>query len=359
MIYWNIFLSALVVILKIVYCVDSQSLDVSLSLEHYYYPTNFELAHNKNLIFDINYNSNYSECKPCSYIVRNKSPNSTPRDVIVGCAIGKAVSLIIFVKSLRTTGSKAQCVFLLDNDAYHGVSNMTKKILESCGGTLINCGSVPYNKKFDKNAYCFLYALEFLRANRGKFDRVIKCDLFDTVFQGDPFTPQFSMTKFNIVDEGAKLSHPLTGKTNVNWIKKHNITKPIDMNFKYFCSGYLGANQDMMIKILTLLMEEINFGHEQNDQGGLNYLEVSGTFAENGIYAVGDRKSEEVRHLALIQLKNNSLGYATCINNLSSYATVVHHYYNSRAFKQTVIKACPKEYPELEDYINNKHAFWS
>jgi hypothetical protein len=60
--------------------------------------------------------------------------------------------------------------------------------LSGCGVTVINIGTLFSNQRnylfMLRNSACY----DFLRIREGLFDRVILFDLFDTVFQGDPFT---------------------------------------------------------------------------------------------------------------------------------------------------------------------------
>jgi hypothetical protein len=100
------------------------------TMDSYSFPTNIELHQNKDLI--LNKNISVSNCKLCDYPVRNSKPNSSKRDVVIASSIGKVVNIILFVKTLRTTGSKANCVFLLDDVSYNSLSNKTRDIVVRC-----------------------------------------------------------------------------------------------------------------------------------------------------------------------------------------------------------------------------------
>lgn len=332
--------------------------NVNINFEHYSFPTNIKLLHGNTLIFNNNSTHSLSSCKLCSFVVRQNKPNSTPRDVIIAASVGKAVNIVVFLKSLRTTGSKAQCVFLVDSVAFRNISSLTKKIVEQCGGRIIDCGDVPYNKPFDGHNYCYILALSFLTVNRNTFDRVIICDMFDTVFQGDPFTQQFSSDKLNIIDEGARFNNEFTGPTNREWLKPFNIIIRNNSQVKYLCTGYMGASTEIMIKTLKLFAMQHKFGEGRHDQAAFNYLYLSRTLIKNGIYTVGRRENEEVRHLAIVRTINKTLGYIKSINSDKVYATVIHHYYTDNLFRKSILEFCPKEYPELENYICEKKSFF-
>ena len=325
---------------------------ITTGFETYYFPTNIELHQNTRLVFNINEKQDTSSCKLCTFVSRTNRSNSTPRDVVIAVSIGKATNMIIFVKSLRTTGSKAQCVFLVDDVASNKISRLTRDIIKKCGGRIINCGNVPYKKYLDGHNYCYFFALSFLEANIDTFDRAIISDMYDTVFQGDPFTEQFSSEKFNIVDEGVTYDTFPTGPANREWLKPWNIYGPSKL--KYYCTGYMGASTKILIHALRLFAMQHRFGEGRHDQAAFNYLYLSGILDKNGIGTVKERKNEEIRHLAMIPPPNKTLGYITSINSDKTYATAIHHYYAVNTTRNSIINFCPKEDPGLEDYLNRK-----
>ena len=320
------------------------------NFEHYFFPSNLELLENKNLVLKkMNVTKN---CTFCNYTVHNTKPNSTPRDVIICNAIGVAKNVILFVRTLRTTGSKANCVFLLDTKAFNGVSDKTKAIVHACGGQIIDCGMVPFKKKFDGHNYCYVFASYFIELNRDKIDRVIICDMYDTVFQGDPFNEQLAGNKLNIVDEGSNFT-TVPGTKNQEWLLAFNFTVPKERYSElYLCSGYIGGKTDVVLKTLKLYLQQHNFGEKRHDQAAFNFLYFSGRLKKNGIDIVDQRQNELIRHISYVEMgEHSSIGDARTIRNVSAFASVIHHYYLNEQLQFSLLKYCPRQDPKLERYL--------
>ena len=323
-------------------------------IAHFRFPTNMEMHIKTNFLVKHKNRTNLKGCMPCNFKVRNDKPNSTPRDVVIGCGISRAMNMIVFLKTLRTTGCKADCVFLLDSVAYRSVKRETMKIIHNCGGIIINCGDVPYTNRFDGHNYCYVFALEFITINRASYDRIIICDLFDTAFQGDPFNEKFSRNKLNIVNEGATFDKR-TGEKNRQWLEAFNYYLPSSQeNIKYLCSGFIGASTNVMIKSLLLYLMQHKFGLGRHDQAAFNYLYLSGEFHRNGIEVVGERENEPIRHTAFKPIKNKEIGFVETINNETAYASVIHHYYSCPEFINSLVLACPRE-TLIHDYTWVSH----
>ena len=319
-------------------------------LQTYFFSSNLELLENPNLTLRII--NNTSKCKLCTYTVRNTQPNSTPRDVIICNAIGTAKNEILFVKTLRTTGSKASCVFLVDSHAYGIISQETKQIVESCGGQIINCGPVPYHKKLDGHNYCYVFSAYFIENNIKNIDRIIICDMYDTVFQGDPFNMQLENDKLNIIDEGATFS-TRPGENNREWLLAFNYTLPKEKYQDYYlCSGFIGGKAEIVLKTLKLYLKQHTFGQKKHDQAAFNYLYFSGILAAHNISINKMRNNELVRHISYIPLGNHtSIGDIRGIRNDTIYATVIHHYYLDSEFVMSLLKYCPRESKTLKYYL--------
>jgi hypothetical protein len=162
------------------------------------------------------------------------------------------------------------------------------------------------------------------------------------------------MKKLNIVNEGTYYGN--MNSVNVKWVQQIGPIEKINLDLKYLCTGYMGGSPRILQKTLQVFLQQHIFGIGRHDQGAFNYLNLTGAFAENGIYTVDERPNEEVRHVPFVRINRKEVGYITCINNESAYATVIHHYYMSASLKASVTNHCPKEYPDLEDYVYDK---WS
>ena len=56
----------------------------------------------------------WESCNLCNFTVRNTFNNSQRNDVIIANAIDTTQNVVVFIRTLRTTGSQAHCVFMMD-----------------------------------------------------------------------------------------------------------------------------------------------------------------------------------------------------------------------------------------------------
>jgi hypothetical protein len=129
-------------------------------------------------------------CEPCKFVSRSRTPDSTQNDVVIASMLGMTYNIVPFVRSLRTTGSLCRIVFLVDDTARTKVGANLSVFLKNCGCTLIPIGmlNMELNDLYllrNRLLYSFLDARPFL------FDRIVVADLYDSIFQGDPFYNAF------------------------------------------------------------------------------------------------------------------------------------------------------------------------
>jgi hypothetical protein len=84
-----------------------------------------------------------------------------------------------------------------------------RDFLKNCGVTLVDIGIVNLTEKNDLLLFRNRFLLSFFKPRTPLFDRVIVTDLFDTVFQGDPFTHNFDRTRlgFSVESRLCDLRH--------------------------------------------------------------------------------------------------------------------------------------------------------
>ena len=305
--------------------------------------------------FKLKYYAKSPNCSLCNFSVRNSDlSNSSPKDVSIIPGVGLTQNIEVFVRTLRTTGSMSSCVILLDNITYNELSKETYKELIQCGAQIINCGPVNIVEYIDAYNYCYAYTFFFIEANRHLIDRVIRFDMFDTVFQGDPFNTQID-DQLNIIDEGTTMhTSPYFFDINAVWISHFdpNIKK---YNGKiYKCAGYIGGSIDTMYKAFGVFIEYMRLGTINNDQGAVNYFYFNNIYKKAGIKVVGNRKFELVRHCAFIPLEeHDSLGDVRTIRDKNLFASVVHHYYMNPSLQFSILKSCPRNHKTMNFYISH------
>ena len=296
----------------------------------------------------------WENCKLCNFTVRNTNEDSTTEDVIIGCAINSTENIILFMRTLRTTGCKAKCVLLMDQNAVLSLSRSTMKCVHDCGGQIINCGVLPVTDLRDCQNYVYLLCYEFLYFNRPFINRVIIVDLFDTVFQGDPFNFQVGGYYLNIINEGSDFTSS-NGEVNEKWMNMYDFDLPDELTEeKYLCTGYIGGDFDVVYNFLHVFLQYMSLGKEKTDQGEVNFLYFSGILEKYGIHVVPERVNELVRHTAHVRLTNyERIGEVRTMHNKKMYAGVIHHYYCNPYFIYDLYSACPRGNYDKNYYISH------
>jgi hypothetical protein len=163
------------------------------------------------------------------------------------------------------------------------------EILNDCGVQVIDLGDCPYRDLTNDFLRQIVY-FEFLVANRFMINRVISSDLFDTVFQKDPFTDKFATDRVYYSSEAIGFSNNVHNLRWVNqFIAKSSIIFP-GLKFTkeqtaaiekrvIVCCGLVAGGLEPMIRHCRLMLRMgdlerlISFGA---DQGFLNFVLAAG-----------------------------------------------------------------------------------
>lgn len=284
------------------------------------------------------------QCEFCKFHVRNQDADSTNKDWVITSGIKRTNNMIPFIRSLRTTGCQAQCHFLFDTSAYVKITRYTSKLITSCGGHIFETrNSFNMPPKYLR----FLFCYKHIKKHSELMDRVIICDLYDTIFQGDPFVQQFGRKKLYIFDEGDNF-YTKEGRENLIWMSyfKFSMKNPPKTRF-YLCSGFIAGYKTILMKALFLflnyskshMMSDFDLFH---DQAVFNILYFSNVFLNNEIEVVWQPNILKVRHrIGKYKHENQTLGLVPLIKTNNVYAHVVHHYYSSPPFRDSLQDACP------------------
>ena len=317
---------------------------------------NLEFAVKNLSLIPYNY-ENSTNCLLCNYEPHNVLPNSTPRDVIVNLVFGNPVNILPFIRTLRTTKSKASCVFIIESGSYHNLNEQTKNFMSNCGIQAITFDWPATKIKVYRKCYLFHLIELFLRSNQMNINRVSIMDLFDTVFQGDPFNELLPKNAIHIVDEGATYEgNGYIANKNRQYLSAFdpdfNFTNEI-IKTKFWCSGYMEGPIQHMITLLMVFSSALVPVDLAADQGGFNYINVSGKIQKALIpVAPPNDNIERVRHSSHFKL-DESFPNVTAMYNKKLTATVIHHYYRSNDnFKISLLKACPRPDSNSNDYLS-------
>ena len=297
-----------------------------------------------------------SACEKCKYHIHFPKANSTPKDVVIAFASKQVYNIALFIRTLRNTESHASCVFILDKEAISTIDQKTLSLIENCGAQIIEC-NVPDNLNFDLKNYFFHLIDLFLRKNEFMIDRVIICDLYDYIFQLDPFHSDLPKNQLHLVDEGVSynLSDSFVRKHNIKWIESYDPSFVFTENMSkinFWCAGYVDAPVSIMIRTLELLLSLTPRNKLATDQGGFNYLNLSGKFLSEHIIVAKWNKDELVRHTATIPIREAFMN-VKALNNPNLTATGIHHYYTGGdSFFQTILSVCPRPDSSFHNYLS-------
>ena len=332
---------------------------IRFKLEYSFFSFPFALDFISSIKIKMTKNINYEKCLLCNFTVRNEFyANSTPYDLIITCIFGVAKQLFIFIRTLRTVHYKGKCIILIDEKALESIDKKTLLYSLDCGIQFVNYGKFIFPKGTGV-IFRFHMMTEYIRFNKNQINRVIICDLFDTVFQGDPFNTQVNMYQLNVADEGMPYNHAWS-HANRAWIQYSdpNYPLPRDQDFYYFCAGVIGASVDVMLNFLYEELKLFTVDALVNDQGVLNYLYLSGILQKKAVSVVPKRKSELIYHSYFTMFEPNhdkyKIGMFPSIRNNSFYCSVIHQAYSTGVLKGSLSNACPQPDKSMKNYINDK-----
>ena len=292
-------------------------------------------------------------CKFCNFTVRNKEfADSKENDLLLAGAVGEPKNIPSFIRSLRTTGSKCSCVLLIDDDMV--IDPITLQTADECGMQIIRCGKyVDYPYGYASNGFIYFFIKAFLEQNVHKFDRVIIVDLYDTVFQGDPFNVQVQKTCINAIDENHDLLHNRINRDWTNhagWPHLH----ALELGYRYLCSGYFGGSAEDILHLVQVYCQYADLSSGAPDQGVFNHLFIKKS-KMYGLKRCPYRKIEFVFHTIggkTHRLKGRrNLGNIPTRSDVNSYASVVHHVYSSKYLQASILWSCPRSSPSQPNYM--------
>lgn len=316
----------------------------------------------------------YNKCKICSFHPKKtrSKPNSSNRDAILTIGMGKLVNLLLFVKTLRTTGSKCRFILFLDDSAMNRYDKNFYSSVKNCGVEFVNF----HRLKIHQDIACLRFQIysDFLIINRYLFNRIYLCDLFDTVIQHDPFTTDFGDSLY-LCDEGFKIRED---SINTYWVSKclsdmknnsddeefnFNLTiKNRILNSSVLNSGLVAGSINNMIEYCLVMSKMINITTLQlnaiYDQGFHNLIVHSGYLKKRVNYVIEKVDSElfasigvYITHTNYIEHNDELIDFGN-IKLFELFPGIVHQFDRSRKIKKSLLKYCPNN-DNFTDYIRN------
>ena len=291
-------------------------------------------------------------CKLCNFTSINDISDSTKKDVIISFSILKTHNLALLQRTLRTTKSNASLVLLLDQQAIDSLDEITKQFFKNCS-TQVVIMPVEVFQSHDASPKNFMIPLMylFLKMNRHLINRVIFVDLFDTVFQSDPFSSKFIRRgEIHIVREViTNMQHV----GNINWPRCYFPNfKWNDPNGFQLNSGYYGGYIDDILVFLNVFCQYTRY-NRCHDQAFVNIM-YNWHMLDKYHVKFADVFEDE-RVLQLFAHTKLDRGFPYCQGNYwkNVTASVIHLYYHAnKNFHRSLLKHCPRLSKTMRSYLS-------
>lgn len=333
----------------------SHSRDAEKVFKHFHRSIGF---HENQLVSSFHVNS---KCQLCSFTIRNRqTSNSSPKDAIMTSMFYKSFNLIPSLRTLRSTGSKCGMIVFTDSDLYKQINQQLFSFLQDCGCLIINSGDLSTSRKKSLFMTRNLVIHEFLFKNHQFFQRIIIIDLYDTIFQGDPFNTEFLDDTIGFSLETTKIqgSH-INGISILYGTEKANkmCLKKLIVN----CGTIIGSSQ-IVLRFLSLFLELANtLSNSQYDnlintgfpdQAIVNGLICTHALDDHGIkYHLYTAQEEYISLHKIYRAPNLNFSLGNFLFNSSQYPLLIHLFDRSKKFCQSVLDACPQTFDIPFSYI--------
>ena len=275
-----------------------------------------------------------------------KHINSTIRDCIITLAVNKVDNVFPYIRTLRTTGCKATVFILFDDAAYNKLSKDTFELFRNCSINIYNIGQFPSFSKYPNVfAHKHIYIFDFLYKVGYLFDRILLADLYDSVFQKDPFFESVDPEAFTVSTEARFMIRDQCNKAELFGLERFpddQINKVKTLN-----AGIMYGSPEIIMKYQTLYFHSFDIfnvdqTHKVSDQGYLNYFnikkELRCTFEKLNIW-YHDQGFETLASIYPHLPKCLQLGELTYSN---TKAVIVHQFDRSEMLVAMVLLSCPK-----------------
>ena len=313
----------------------------------------------------------FKNCPHCNFEPVVDQPSSKHNDILLSSMFGNIANLVPSCRSLRTTGCKAAFFVLTENSTYSLMTQDTIDLIKQCGLYVINLGVCEKLSPRVFFALRHLIYYNFLTPIRHLINRIILMDLYDTIFQGDPFPEYFRSETLYFCSENLTFAK---SRGNRKWLR----TIVHDDLLKYYPlhivnGGTILGSADLIIKYLELFMVYVNMSRlvtlKADDQAYTNFFAYSGILEKHQV-------KHKIFDLSDFIVCVHGMQYFPGEWYLGKYMTpiakkrhlVVHQFDRSRMMKFNVYISCPKmnynissymrgitstEFEILDDFVNN------
>jgi hypothetical protein len=289
--------------------------------------------------------------------------DSNKYDAILGTMFRMTYNLVPFVRSLRTTGCRARLCLFVDNAVLRKMDKPLSTLIDNCGVTLINIGDLELARN-EMLLIRNVILCDFLRHRMYLFDRILIVDLYDTIFQGDPFHRKFDRDSVGFSLETRRCDRGqirwatlLVGKErsavfwNSSCINVGTIVggvAPVTRFLEVYVDYLMAIPPDILAKIVWI-----------PDQVVINSMIHTNVVSDAGI-RIRYYQSFDEYHIMLYLFDRPNLTYAVGhyreFQN-GSYPLVVHLFDRSKRFCRSVPNVCPQMFPMQDSYVRCQNKY--
>lgn len=285
-------------------------------------------------------NSNFKNCKFCRGIMKDEESASTEDDLAIAVLYGKLkYNVLTWVRTLRSTGCKCNILFLIEKGY---LSNYNKNEIDAfieCGVTFWQTIDISSSKLNDKRVSKEIVFLDFFDKFGHLFRNIMISDVFDTVFQKDPFRSDIPHDKIAMSVEKVQFGNH---DWNMNWVNQ------VDRNFSYnfyrkkwvINSGFKLGPPDKMLKLYeAAFLSGRIYGQQPSDQSLINYLYYRGIF--NDLWV--DYKAEHYSSAcySIFELKGDKNNYIHERKFPMNTPTMIHQFDRICPVIEHFARVCP------------------
>ncbi|KAK8882341.1 hypothetical protein M9Y10_044983 [Tritrichomonas musculus] len=268
-------------------------------------------------------------CPVCNFTPVNP-PTSTRRDVVLAAALTQLKRVEYFLRTLRTTGTKARIILFLDNEKTATIE--WRKFFTACDIEPVFISNPDPVVQSAPKLSRYYYYQEWLSKHIDEVDRVLHTDTFDVIFQSDPFIPIITTDSLYFTFEPVTLKSSFWTEQWITQCYGKSITKKYG-NRAVSCSGVTAGGAQPFLKYLNILLSTPKwvtcFGHSL-DQAHHNYLLYNGDFEKAGlnISSFDCNSPYLTMHFCCKRAKCSWMGEGYVYGNNSNLAPVLVHQYN-------------------------------
>ena len=324
-----------------------------ISIEIVIRPAQIEKYHRLNLLIfgkDHNFddyrtiiglmNSSFKQCELCHYS-SSSTHLSTEEDLAISVLYGKNIyNVLNWVRSLRSTGCKCRILFFHEPSYLANFNQEELSAINKCGVTWCNIG-VDISKIYlaHPTTTRFLIIQNFLEAYGNYFRSIMISDVFDTLFQKDPFIPELFQTKIAFSIERVQFGNH---DWNMGWVKA------IDPKWtnKYWRKKYVINNgfeigkPDLILRLLyTINRPKYFLKKESRDQAAVNYVYYRGIFPDLWIDFEGEYYISAC--YSVFNLKPDDDGFVHEVSYNKTTQAVIHQFDRICSVAENFARICP------------------